>query len=208
MDDLRVLIVAADPLARAGLTALLSSQPGCTVVGQVADDADLTADLETFRPDVVLWDLGFDTTAALENLSDMPEGSPPLVALLPDESHASEVWTAGALGLLFRNADAASLIAALGAVASGIVAVDPQLASSMMTARVTPLPPTAGGLTPREAEVLTLMAEGLPNKSIALQLGISDHTVKFHVNSILGKLNAQSRTEAVMQATRLGYILL
>ena len=154
----------------------------------------------------MLWDLGWDTTVTLESLADLPEGSPPLVALLPDESHTTEVWTAGALGLLFRNADAASLVAALRAVDSGITALDPQLAAAIVTARVTPLPPTAGGLTPREVEVLTLVAEGLPNKSIALRLGISDHTVKFHVNSILSKLNAQSRTEAVMQATRLGLI--
>ena len=206
MDYLRVLIVADDPLARAGLAALLSDQPGCTVVGQVAGDADLPADLETFRPDVVLWDLGWDTTVTLEGLADLPEDSPPLVALLPDESHANEVWTAGALGLLFRNADAVSLVAALRAVDSGITALDPQLAAAMVTARVTPLPPTGGGLTPREVEVLTLVAEGLPNKSIALRLGISDHTVKFHVNSVLGKLNAQSRTEAVVQATRMGLI--
>ena len=206
MDGPRVLIVADDPLARGGLAALLSDQPGCTVVGQVAGDADLPTNLETFQPDVVLWDLGWDTTVSLERLADLSEGTTHLVALLPDESHATEVWTAGALGLLFRNADAESLVAALRAVDSGIAALDPQLAAAMMTARATPLPPTAGGLTPREVDVLTLVAEGLPNKSIALRLGISDHTVKFHVNSILSKLDAQSRTEAVMQATRLGLI--
>jgi DNA-binding NarL/FixJ family response regulator len=63
-------------------------------------------------------------------------------------------------------------------------------------------------LTPRELEVLGLLAEGLPNKAIGLRLGISEHTVKFHVNAVLGKLGAQSRTEAVVRATRLGLILL
>lgn len=208
MDDLRVLIIADDPLARAGLAALLSDQAGCTVVGQVAGDSDLPANLEAFRPDVLLWDLGWDTTVTLESLADLPEGSPPLVALLPDDTHTTETWTAGALGLLLRNADAASLVAALRAVASGVMAVDPQLVAAMVSARGIPPSPTAEGLTPRELEVLHLMAEGLPNKSIALRLGISDHTVKFHVNAILGKLGAQSRTEAVMQATRLGLILL
>ena len=206
MDDLRVLIIADDPLARAGLAALLSDQPGCTVVGQVASDSDLPTDLEAFRPDVLLWDLGWDTTGTLENLADLPEGSPPLVALLPDETHTIETWTAGALGLLLRNADAPSLVAALVAVASGIAAVDPQLVAAMVSARGMRQPPTPGVLTPREMEVLHLVAEGLPNKSIALRLGISDHTVKFHVNSIFGKLGAQSRTEAVIQATRLGLI--
>jgi DNA-binding NarL/FixJ family response regulator len=208
VDDLRVLIIADDPLARAGLAALLSDQADCTVVGQVAGDSDLPANLEAFRPDVLLWDLGWDTPVTLESLADLPEGSPPLVALLPDETHTIEAWTAGALGLLLRNAEAASLVAALRAVASGIVAVDPPLVAAMVSARAIPPSPTTGGLTPRELEVLHLMAEGLPNKSIALRLGISDHTVKFHVNAIMGKLGAQSRTEAVMQATRLGLILL
>ena len=208
MDDLRVLIIADNPLARAGLAALLSDQPDCTVVGQVAGDSDLPADLEAFRPDVLLCDLGWDTTGTLESLADLPEGSPPLVALLPDETHTIETWTAGALELLLRNADASSLVAALRAMASGIAAVDPQLVAAMVSARGMPQPPTAGVLTPRELEVLHLVAEGLPNKSIALRLGISDHTVKFHINAIFGRLGAQSRTEAVMQATRLGLILL
>ena len=206
MDDLKVLIIADDPLARAGLAALLSDQPHCTVVGQVAGDSDLSADLEAFRPDVLLWDLGWDTTVTLESLADLPEDSPPLVALLPDETHTVETWTAGALGLLLRNADTPSLVAALRTVASGIAAVDPRLVAAMVSARGTPQPAPAGVLTPRELEVLHLVAEGLPNKSIALRLGISDHTVKFHVNSIFGKLGAQSRTEAVIQATRLGLI--
>jgi DNA-binding NarL/FixJ family response regulator len=150
--------------------------------------------------------MGWDTAVPLERLADLSESTTQLVALLPDENHATEAWTAGALGLLFRNADAESLVAALRAVDSGIAALDPQLAAVLITARATSLPPTAGGLTPREVDVLTLVAEGLPNKSIASRLGISDHTVKFHVNSILGKLNAQSRTEAVMQATRQGLL--
>jgi DNA-binding NarL/FixJ family response regulator len=208
VDDLRVLIIADDPLARAGLAALLADQPDCTVVGQVAGDSDLPADLEAFRPDVLLWDLGWDTTVTLEALADLPEGSPPLVALLPDEIHTVETWTAGALGLMLRNAGAPSLVAALRTVASGIAAVDPRFIAAMVSARGMPQPPTAGVLTPREMEVLHLVAEGLPNKTIALRMGISDHTVKFHVNAIFGKLGAQSRTEAVTQATRLGLILL
>ncbi len=204
-DDLRVLVVAADALTRAGLAALLSDQPGCTVAGQVDGDSDLSAELQAYTPDVLVWDLGWEPAAALERLAELPEGSPPVVALLADDAYAADSWTAGARGLLFRDAEAARLVAALTAVARGVVALDPRLASAVVSAREQALP-RAGVLTPREMEVLGLMARGLPNKGIARELAISEHTVKFHVNAILGKLGSQSRTEAVMQATLLGLI--
>ena len=102
------------------------------------------------------------------------------------------------------------MVAALQAALHGVAVLDPEF----VTAVLPPMPlaaetlPELVELTPREQEVLTLLAEGLTNKAIAHQLAISDHTVKFHVNAILGKLNAQSRTEAVVQATRLGLLLL
>jgi DNA-binding NarL/FixJ family response regulator len=89
-----------------------------------------------------------------------------------------------------------------------LIALDPALADVVQPSRdLLPQPP-AEELTPRELEVLQLLAEGLSNKAIAYRLDISEHTVKFHVNAILGKLSAQSRTEAVVQATRLGLIIL
>ena len=201
-------MVADDPLARAGLAALLAEQPGCTVVGQVPADAQLPSLLEVYGPEVVIWDLGWDPTASLEDLSELSDAGIPIIALLPEESHASEVWASGAQGLLPRNAKAESLMAALIAVAQGLVILDPRLASLMPPpAGPRPAPPV-GELTPRELDVLRLLAERLPNKSIGQRLDISEHTVKFHVNSILGKLGAQNRTEAVTLASRLGLILL
>jgi len=99
------------------------------------------------------------------------------------------------------------LAAALHAVAAGLVALDPILAAAV---RITPeiITPPGEDLTPREFEVLQLLAEGLTNKAIALRLGISANTVKFHINAILQKLSAQSRTEAVVRASRLGLIIL
>ena len=88
--DIRVLVVAHDPLARAGLAALLAGQPGCTVVGQIAGDADLPGALEAYRPDVVLWDLGWNVLPALEGLIDLRDTSSPTLALVPDAAHASE----------------------------------------------------------------------------------------------------------------------
>jgi DNA-binding NarL/FixJ family response regulator len=138
----------------------------------------------------------------------------PLVVLLPDEGRAAEAWSAGVRGLLRRDVEPARLAAGLAAAAHGLGVMDPTFIAALGLASgdheaagrgsFTP----AEELTPRELDVLRLIAEGLPNKTIALRLGISEHTVKFHVNAILGKLGVASRTEAVVQAMRLGLILL
>ena len=215
MPDLRVLIVADDPLARAGLATLLSHQPDCTIIGQMAAHAEVLAELLLYRPDVVVWDLGWEPTlgpadapAGLEYLAEVRDTGKPVVALLPDERYAAPVWAAGVRGLLLRDTDAETIALALPAVARGLVVYDTALVSGILSARQPPLMSSTEALTPREQEVLQLLAEGLPNKTIADRLHISEHTVKFHVNAILSKLDAQSRTEAVVRATRLGLLLL
>ncbi|MBI3954173.1 MAG: response regulator transcription factor [Chloroflexi bacterium] len=206
--DVRVLIVADDPLARAGLAALLAVQPGCTAVGQVGHGDDLAAALAAYQPEVLVWDLGWDSAPAVERLAELGGDGPPVVALLPAEAHVADAWAAGARGLLLRDADGASLLAAVVAVSQGLAVLDPALADPVLPDRARGLAPPAGELTPREMEVLRLLAEGMANKAIAGRLGISEHTVKFHVNALLNKLGAQSRTEAVIRATRLGLILI
>ena len=208
-ESLRVLVVAEDPLARAGLATLLANQPGCVVAGQVATDAELPNAMQVYRPDVIVHDLGSDSARALGRANSLRDLGVPVVALLPDETDAAEAWAAGARGLLFRTAPAENLAAALAAVAQGLAVIDPAFAAIVLPAarNQSPAPPI-DELTPRELQVLRLMAEGQSNKTIARGLGISEHTVKFHVNAILGKLNVQSRTEAVVHATRLGLILL
>ena len=205
MTDLRVLVVSHDPLARAGLAALLDQQPGCNVVGRVSDDEVQIPALEVYQPDVLVWDLGWNSVSALERMGEIPEDAPPVLALVGDQTHADEARTSGARGVLLRETDADVFLAALSAVARGLVVLDPSLAARATTPRSSDAVPD---LTPRERQALALLAEGLPNKTIASRMGISEHTVKFHVNSILGKLGAQSRTEAVTRATRLGLILL
>jgi DNA-binding NarL/FixJ family response regulator len=206
--DLRILIVADDSLARTGLATLLEDWPGCLVVGQIAGLADVEAALDVYRPDVLLWDLGWDPSAALERLVDLAPGEPPVVALLPDDEITSEVWTAGARGLLLREVTSQSLVTALAAVAQGLMVVDPTLADSLEPPGNLAPTPLDEELTPRELEVLQLVAEGLSNRAIGYRLGISEHTVKFHVNAIMSKLGAQSRTEAAVRATRLGLVIL
>jgi len=212
MADIRVLIVAADPLARAGLATLLSEQPGCRVVGQVSGGETLAAELDVFEPDVIIWDLGWEPEESLNLLSDMAleldEIRPVIVALLPDEELAAHTWSAGVRGLLFRDVTPGRLIAAVTAAVNGLATVESELMSYLVPSGPLEEPLPAEELTPREIEVLQLLAEGLSNRAIGQRLEISEHTVKIHVNAIMGKLGAQSRTAAVVRATRLGLILL
>jgi DNA-binding NarL/FixJ family response regulator len=196
-----VAIVAHDPLARMGLAALLADQPGYIVVDTGAADDEM-ADA---YPDVVLWDTGPGLTPFIE--PDLfYESALPIVALVSDPSLVEEAWQAGARGLLLREADPSSLAAALMAVMQDLVVIDPALVDTVLALRETM--PAAEDLTSREAEVLSLIAEGLPNKLIADRLDISEHTVKFHVGSIFSKLGVHSRTEAVIRAARLGVLII
>jgi DNA-binding NarL/FixJ family response regulator len=203
----RVFLVAGDPLVRAGLAALLSPEPGMTVVGQGAPDDSLAARLATAAPDVVAWDLGPDAADAVDLLPEDAATSGPLVALVADAAQARDALAAGARGVVYRDAPGARLAAALRAVAEGLY--------------VSPEPPGEPGsrpdraaadlvepLTPREREVLDLVVQGLTNRRIGERLGISEHTAKFHVNAILGKLGVTTRTEAVAEAARRGLVVL
>ena len=220
---LRVLVVADDPLARGGLAALLAGKSDCAVTGQIAASADILSDVEVYRPDVVLWDVGWEaersissvspaqhsvSVSHLEALTILQEAEYPVVMLLPDRNLVLDAWALGVRGLLFRDADADRLIASLQAVGAGLAVLDPELVMSLLPPAPVDSAPKDQVLTSREQEVLQLLAEGLPNKSIAERLRISDHTVKFHVNAIMSKLGAQSRTDAVVRATRQGLLLL
>jgi DNA-binding NarL/FixJ family response regulator len=202
----RILIVADDPLARAGLGAILAGQPGVTVAGQTGS-ADLAAALRAFLPDVLVWDLGWEPERRVEAVSAFAENSStPVIALLATPAAAGAVLAAGVRGLLPREVDGVQIAAAAGAVAQGLMVFGAHLVTL-------PAAPAGDGelvepLSAREMDVLRRMAEGLSNKQIARDLEISEHTVKFHVNAVLGKLGAQSRTEAVVRATRAGLILL
>ncbi len=208
VNAVRVLVVADDPLARAGLATLIANQFVLVMAGQVAVDNELPGAVQVYRPDVIVWDLGPNSSHALERAT-FHDLNIPVVALLSDITDAADAWTVGARGLLPRGTSAENLAAALAAVARGLTVIDPEFATALLpTAHERSLAQPVEALTPRELEVLRLMAEGQSNKAVARQLGISEHTVKFHVNAILGKLNVQSRTEAVVRATRLGLILL
>ena len=204
--DLRVLVVSGDALARAGLAAQLAQQPGLIIVGQVGLTPDLAPEIEAYRPDVLIWDLAWDPATALEDLAALPDDAPPVLALMADAANAAGAWSAGARGLILRDAGPERIYSALAAVHQGLTVLDPALSPVIPGGRG--LGSESVQLTPRELETLRLLAGGLTNKAIADRMGISENTVKFHVNGVLGKLNAQSRTEAVAQAARMGLILL
>ncbi|MDT8306315.1 MAG: response regulator transcription factor [Anaerolineae bacterium] len=205
--NLRILVIGADPLARAGLARLLEGQSGMNLVGQLAvnDSAPLDEAAAVYRPDIWLWDLGWDAGSVPD---DVAEADVPVVALLPDAALAPDALAAGARGLLLREAGKEQLRRALQAVDAGLIALDPAILAALQPDPRPDGPPLAEPLSAREEEVLQLLAEGMSNRAIAQALDISEHTVKFHVNAIMTKLDAQSRTEAVVRATRLGLILL
>ena len=208
-------------MARAGLAALLVAQPGCIIVGQTPSAAadQLSDAVLTYQPDVILWDLGWSLEPAIERLGAFGNRLPVAVLLpgLAPAGQSAAAWSAGARAILTRSSDGPHLAAALQALAQGFAVLDPEVAAFGPADQASPpqggwqageVPALVEDLTARELEVLRLLAEGLPNKAIAHRLGISEHTAKFHVNAILGKLGVQSRTEAVVRATRLGLVLL
>lgn len=208
---MRVALIADDPLARAGLFALLDRVPTISVVFEGAARDELSALFAQSPTDAVVWDLGLDplaSSAALEALSRSPS---PVVALVSSPSAASEALSSGARALLPRNAAIDAITAALTAVTAGLIALDQAFADLQQRPSATRDSLTDAGsdeLTAREREVLQLLSEALSNKQIAQRLDISEHTVKFHVNAILTKLGAQSRTDAVVRAARIGLVIL
>lgn len=202
MDPLRIAVVSDDGLARSGIAARLAGQAGLLLAAELSSAEATPPALAAARADAAAWDLGRDDPG--EHLRQAC-GALPVVALLPAADRAGEALAAGARGALLRDASPARLAAALSAAASGLVVLDAGLARDWVRAAASVADPGAP-LTPRELEVLPLLAEGLSNKQIAAQLGIAERTAKFHVESILGKLPAATRAEAVAVAARRGLL--
>ena len=205
MSDLRLFIVADDPLARAGLTGLLNNQEGCLIVGQSNGEDVLSDSGEQFEDtDVIVWDFGWERG---DVVPDWQELNMPIVGLVGEDTAVSNLWASGLRNILNRDSNAEIILATAQAALNELIVLAPNFVELLHFNRDNEFE-TIPELTPREKEVLQLVAEGLTNKAIAQQLDISDHTVKFHINAFMSKLNAQSRTEAVVKATRMGLILL
>lgn len=205
-NPIHLMLVIDDPDARAEIAARLAAHPECAVVGELASDGDLAAAAAAADPDVIVWDFGEDPETALERLSDAQSLRLPVVAIVQDDRDGVRALALGAAGLLPRPVDTERLILAARTVLGGLLALDPAVAGVTGASRGPGAGTPVEALTRREREVLQLMAEGLANRPIAERLGITEHTAKFHVHTILGKLGTQSRTEAVVRAARLGLI--
>ena len=196
-EPIQVALLTDDPLLRAGLSSLLAQVGSIDVV-------------DTASAEVALWDAGVDGEKALARLAEIRTLDLPVVAVVGDQAHVSPALAAGARGVVLRDQVGPGIQAALAAVRSGLTVVDTALAQAL----VPPAPiKTSNGkgrgeLTERERQVVQLLSEGLSNKLIADRLGISDHTAKFHVNGVMIKLGASTRTEAVVEAMRRGLIRL
>ncbi len=211
---IRVYIVAASPLARAGLEDLLAARE-VEVVGSSASVETLADLLADAAPDAVLIDASGEAfESVLEPAVSSGLASDTGVVILGDGLSAAlstEALRAGIRAVLPGDISPEQLVAALQAVSSGLVVLHPSQAGEGLPAGSDParrLDELAEPLTRRELEVLQMLAAGLSNKEIAARLNISEHTVKFHVASILGKLGASTRTEAVALGIRRGLVLL
>ena len=202
---IRVLLVASSPALRAGLRSLLAADSRVDVIGEAAR----LTDFDELEADVVILSASASSlppSTTLRTSSEWPLPDSLSLLLLTDSPllatdalRARPAW-----GLLPTDASAEELLAAVHALAEGLIVAPRHLLFPNDSAEST----ERGPLTDRELEVLSLLAQGLPNKQIAAALGISEHTVKFHVSSIYGKLNATNRTEAIRAGLRGGWIAL
>ena len=213
---IRVFIVAASPLARAGLENLLAVR-GAQVAGSMATIDALAGALSDAAPDVLLVDVsGEPFESALESIVASGLASEVAIVVIAEGISAvasTEALREGIRAALPADISPDQLIAALEAAASGLLVLHPSHAPEGVPAASSSAPGAAldelaESLTRREVEVLQMLAAGLSNKEIAARLNISEHTAKFHVASILGKLAAGSRTEAVSIGIRRGLVLL
>lgn len=200
---IRLVIAARSAVVRAGLEALAASSPELQVVGSLPD----LAGAEDLRPDVILSAMPWDETAPTR------DGGTAAIVLVAGDTQPA--WTLEALrhgvrAVLSHDASQSEILAAVEAAANDLAVVDPRELDGLLSTTAPARAHSAGAsaLTARELEVLRMMADGAANKIIAWKLGVSEHTVKFHVASILAKLGASSRTEAVTTGIRQGLVLL
>ncbi|MFC3492760.1 response regulator [Glycomyces rhizosphaerae] len=208
-----VLIADDDPLARTGLRTLLAAQPGIEPVAEASGGTQVLPLAKQWRPDVVLMDVrmpdldGISATRLLrESLPEPPQVL--VITTFENDEYVYEALRSGASGFVLKRADIGQIALAIRVVARGDALLFPEAIRSLAASHAPP-PGNAHGpvaLTRREAEVLRLVAEGLSNQAIATRLFLGLETVKTHVGSVLTKLGARNRTEAVIMAYESGFV--
>jgi two-component system, NarL family, response regulator LiaR len=205
---IRVLIVDDHSVVREGLRMFLARDPDIEVVGEAADGGEAIEQARQLRPHVVVMDLllpvldGMTATRTIRN--ELPETEVLALTSVLEQTSVAEAIRAGAIGYLLKDARAVEIRTAIKAAAAGQVHLSPQ--ASMYLLNTVRMPERPEPLTPREMDVLRLLAQGHSNKEIARTLQLVEETVKFHVRHILAKLGVQSRTQAVLMAIRLGLV--
>jgi DNA-binding NarL/FixJ family response regulator len=206
---IRLVVVDDHPIVRQGLTGALEDEPDFQVAGSAASAEEALPLVGRLRPDVILLDLELPAMSGVEAIPRLIEASPETKVLVftaydTDERVIGAI-RAGAKGYLLKGAAVADIARAIRDVAAGGSALEPRVAAKLVATVRAPRGAT-DRLTAREREVLSLIAQGLPGKQIARTLNISERTVKFHTASLLRKLGAENRAQAVALATGRGLL--
>ncbi|MFY9887321.1 MAG: response regulator transcription factor [Streptosporangiaceae bacterium] len=219
----RIIVADDHQVVRGGFAALLDTQPDFTVVGTACDGAEAVRLARDLRPDVVLMDVRMPGTDGIEATRQLASGPPdgPRILILTTfdlDDYVYDALRAGASGFLLKDVTAEGLFDAVRVVAAGEALLAPTVTRRLISefARLRPSPGAAGPgrggipldtLTPRETEVLSLVAEGLSNQQIAARLVVTEETVKTHVSRVLRKLSLRDRTQAVVAAYESGLVV-
>ncbi len=209
-DNIRVLIVDDHAIVREGQRALIDSEPGMEVLGEAANGFEAVEMALSLQPDVILLDLVMPGKEGIEVIKEIKAENPKLrILVLTSFSEDEKVYAAikaGATGYLLKDSSPTEILTAIHKVHQGEMPMQPSIAKKLMREiqRKSNLPLTEEPLTEREAEVLKLVAQGLPNQEIAESLVISERTVRTHVTNILSKLHLANRTQAALYALREG----
>jgi DNA-binding NarL/FixJ family response regulator len=210
-DPIRVLLVDDHAVVREGLRTFLELQEGVEVVGEAEDGEHALTEAERLRPDVILMDLVMpvlDGVGAMRELRQkLPSCRVIVLTSFADDDRLLPAIQAGAAGYLLKNVQPKELARAVRAAHAGEALLDPSIAARLVEAIAQPAgEQPRDELTPREREVLELIGRGLSNKRIALELGVSEKTVKTHVGHLLHKLGVADRTQAALHAVRSGLL--